>query len=160
MRDRGRPNTVSRPANPKARPGPRSPIAVEKRVGSKVVERDRLGHLIRQVGRLYRKAHLTPEEWKYVNRRMRQGLGLRSRPAHTKRLPEILTPEELGQMLHHAYHQRSVYGLIVRTLFETGVRVNELVHVEVPDVDFSERTITQNDSALRPALPCPGPPGI
>ncbi len=102
-----------------------------------VLERHRHDHLVRQVAKLYRKAH----EWRYINKRVRHMLGLRGRPMRAKRLPEILTPEELRQILEVAYRERGVYGLIVRTLFETGLRVSEVVHVEVLDVDFTERTL-------------------
>ena len=101
----------------------------------------RLDHLVQQVARLYRKAHITADEWRDVNKRVRHTLGLRGRLARAKRLPEILTPEELRRILEQAYRDRGLYGLIVRTLFETGLRVSELVAVEVPDVDLSERTL-------------------
>ena len=52
-----------------------------------------------------------------------------------------MTPDELARILAQAYRVRGVYGLIVRTLFETGLRVSELVHVEIADVDLLERTI-------------------
>ena len=106
-----------------------------------IVAPGRLDHLARQIGRLYRKARVTADEWRDVNKRVRRMLGLRGRPAHAKRLPEILTPDELEKILEQAYRERGLYGLIVRSLFETGLRVTELVHVEVSDVDFSERTI-------------------
>lgn len=101
----------------------------------------RLARLARQVAALYRKAHLTAEEARYVHRRARGLAGIRGRPATAQRLPEILTTEELARVLAQAYRERGVYGLIVRTLFETGVRVSELVRVQVADVDFTERTI-------------------
>jgi site-specific recombinase XerD len=101
----------------------------------------RLDHLVQQVARLYRKAHITAEDWRYVNKRVRHTLGLRGRPTRAKRLPDILTPEELRQILEQAYRDRGLYGLIVRTLFETGLRVSELVAAQVPDVDLSERTL-------------------
>ena len=106
-----------------------------------VLERHRLHRLVRHVAKLYRKVHLSVDEWTYVNKRVRQALGLRGRPLRAKRLPEILTPEELRQILEQAYHDRGLYGLMTRTLFETGLRVSELVHVEVPDLDFTERTL-------------------
>ena len=59
----------------------------------------------------------------------------------SKRLPEILSPDELRKILAQAYRERGVYGLLVRTLFESGCRVSELVGVEASDVDFTERTI-------------------
>ncbi len=49
--------------------------------------------------------------------------------------------EELHRILAQAYREQPRYGLIVRTLFETGLRVSELVRVQVSDVDFTERTI-------------------
>ena len=70
--------------------------------GSVVLERHRLDRLVRQIARIYRKAHVTDEEWKYVNKRLRRVLGLRGRPVRAKRLPEILAPEELRQILEHA----------------------------------------------------------
>jgi integrase/recombinase XerD len=92
--------------------------------------------------RLYRHAHVTAEEFTYVQRRTRQRLGLRPQPrGAAQRLPEILTPEELQRILAHAYRARPTYGLIVRTLFETGLRVSELVHLEVMDIDVAERTV-------------------
>ncbi len=58
-----------------------------------------------------------------------------------RKLPEILSPEELRSILAQAYQQRGTYGLIVRTLFETGLRVSELVNLKLADVDFTERTM-------------------
>ncbi len=101
----------------------------------------RLDRLVREVVRLFRRAHLTPDEARYVYQRARQRLGLRGRPARATRLPEILSPQELEQILARAYRERGVYGLIVRTFFETGLRVGELIWVEAADVDFTERTI-------------------
>jgi integrase/recombinase XerD len=94
-----------------------------------------------KIAALYRKAHLTAEEARYVHRRARALAGIRGRPAKPKRLPEILTAEELRYSLAQAYREQPRYGLIVRTLFETGLRVSELVRVQAPDVDFTERTI-------------------
>ncbi len=105
------------------------------------LEPGRLGSLVLAVARLYRKAHLTAEEARYVQRRVRQQLGLRGRPQRAERLPEILNPDELARVLAQAYRERGLYGLLVRTLFETGLRVSELIRVETVDVDFLERTI-------------------
>jgi integrase len=105
------------------------------------VHSGRLDHLVRRVAGLYRKARITADEWRYVNKRVRHSLELRGRPTRAKRLPEILTPDELRRILEQAYRDRGLYGLIVRTLFETGLPVSELVAVEVPDVDLSERTL-------------------
>ncbi len=47
----------------------------------------------------------------------------------------------MGCILAQAYKELPRYGLIVRSLFETGLRVSELTRVQAADVDFSERTI-------------------
>lgn len=101
----------------------------------------RLDRLVHTVARLYRKAHLTSDEARYIHKRVRRILGLRGGPLRAKRLPEILTPEELRRILEEAYRERGLYGVIVRTLFETGLRVSELTGLTVPDVDFAERTL-------------------
>ncbi len=102
----------------------------------------RLERLVQSVAKAYRKAHVTGEEFRYCQKRVRRLLAL-PRPSQSRktRLPEILTPEELARVLERAYGERPRYGLIVRTLFETGLRVSELVNVEVTDVDFLERTV-------------------
>ena len=41
-----------------------------------VLRPGRLDGLVRHVARLYRKAHVTADEWRYVNKRVRQGLPL------------------------------------------------------------------------------------
>jgi integrase/recombinase XerD len=101
----------------------------------------RLDRLARRVATLYRKAHLTAAEARYVHKRARALAGIRGRPERPRRLPEVLTPEELGRILAQAYREQPRYGLIVRTLFETGLRVSELSRLQVADLDFLERTI-------------------
>ena len=106
-----------------------------------VLRRGRLDRLARRVSALYRKAHLTVAEVRYVHKRARALADIRGRPERPRRLPEILSPDELGRILAHAYQEQPRYGLIVRTFFETGLRVSELVRLQVADVDFTERTI-------------------
>src|SRR5713101_8436658 len=102
----------------------------------------RLERLVQSVTKAYRKAHITAEEFRYCQKRVRRLLALpRASQSRKARLPEILTPEELSRVLEQAYGERPRYGLIVRTLFETGLRVSELAGVQVTDVDFVERTI-------------------
>ncbi len=128
------------------KPLPRSPSRLPRagetaHARPPVLRAGRLDHLVQRVARLCRKARITADECRYVNKRVRAVLGLHGRPTRAKRLPEILTPDELQRILEQAYRVRGLYGLIVRTLFETGLRVSELVAVEVPDVDLSERTL-------------------
>jgi len=53
------------------------------------IERHLLDNLVSQATKLYRKAHLTPDEWRYVNKRLRRALGLRDRPAGSSSSPRF-----------------------------------------------------------------------
>ncbi len=81
---------------------------------------------------------------------------MRGEPAHISRHPlggalrtskESREPHLLRQLriipccVHLSTGKRPRDGLVVRTRFETGLRVSELVGVQVPDLDFTERTI-------------------
>lgn len=88
---------------------------------------------------------MTPEEVGYVHRRARALAGIKGRSPRPARLPEILSPEELGHVLAEAYRAKPRDGLILRLMFESGVRVSELVRLQVTDVDFTERTIRVRD---------------
>jgi site-specific recombinase XerD len=110
-------------------------------VSSNANAKHNLNDLAHAVARIYRKAHLNSEEARYVHKRARHLLGLRGRSSGNRRLPEVLSPEELKCILAGAYCEHPKYGLIVRTLFETGIRVGELVGIQFSDIDFAERTI-------------------
>jgi integrase/recombinase XerD len=101
----------------------------------------RLDRLVRRLTPLLRKAHLTAAEAAYVWRRARAKAGIGGRPTTPKRLPEILTLEEFQRILAEAYRADPRDGLLLRLLFESAVRVSELSHLEVPDVEFGERTL-------------------
>jgi integrase/recombinase XerD len=110
-------------------------------VSSNACAKHDLNTLAHEVARIYRKAHLNSEEARYVHKRARHLLGLRGRSSGSKKLPEVLSPEEVKCILARAYCEHPQYGLIVRTLFETGIRVGELVGIQASKVDFAERTI-------------------
>ncbi len=106
-----------------------------------VLRPGRVSRAAKEIARTFRKGHLTAEEARQAVKQARALAGIRGRPPKAQRLPEILTPEELGRILAQAYRERPRDGLIVRTLFETGLRVSELVSLQVVDVDFAERTV-------------------
>ncbi len=101
----------------------------------------RVSRAAKEIAHAFRKGHLTAEEVRQAVKQARALAGIWGRPPQAKRLPEILNPEELGRILAQAYRERPRDGLVVRTLFETGLRVSELVSLLVADVEFTERTI-------------------
>jgi integron integrase len=56
-----------------------------------------------------------------------------------KRLPTVLTREEVGRVLTHL---SGTYGLMARLLYGTGMRLMECARLRIKDVDFQAGTIT------------------
>lgn len=72
------------------------------------------------------------------------------RPRSEKRLPVVLTAEEVGRVLsqldrlqHSPSHQGggSAQGLFGRLLYGTGMRLTEALRLRVKDIDFDQRAI-------------------
>ncbi|MHA1595983.1 MAG: site-specific tyrosine recombinase/integron integrase [Candidatus Baldrarchaeia archaeon] len=61
------------------------------------------------------------------------------RPKLEKKLPVVLTPDEVRRLIDAADNPRD--KLIIRMLYVTGLRVSELVNLRVEDIDFEECVI-------------------
>jgi integrase/recombinase XerD len=59
-------------------------------------------------------------------------------PKKEKRLPEVLTKDEVKKMIDSADNRKS--KLIISMLYSSGLRVSELVNLKVNDLDFKENT--------------------
>ncbi len=60
------------------------------------------------------------------------------RPAHTKRIPSVLTKDEVAGVLAH---MEGVTALLARLLYGTGMRLMEGMRLRVKDVDFDRHVI-------------------
>lgn len=60
------------------------------------------------------------------------------RPSRTRRLPTVLTAEEVARLLHS---MDGVAQLIARLLYGTGMRLMEALRLRVKDVDFDRHVI-------------------
>ena len=92
--------------------------------------------LIRETARLWRKAHLDYDGTKYVVERVRRLLELSPPPAR-RRVVDRLSREEVERLIEAAYRlnpRKPVYGLMIKTLFYTGCRVSEFVHLRPEDL--------------------------
>ncbi len=137
----GRVATSSEPSSRHPGVSGRAPARLAAGSRAAVLPPGRLDGLVRRFTPLLRKAHLTGAEAAYVWRRVRAKAGIGGRPTRAKRLPEILTLEEFQRTLAEAYRANPRDGLLLRLLFESAVRVSELSRVDVPDVEFGERTL-------------------
>ena len=59
-------------------------------------------------------------------------------PKKDKKLPEVLTKEEVLKLINGAETRKS--RLILSLLYSSGLRVSELVHLKPSDISFSENT--------------------
>jgi integrase/recombinase XerD len=56
-------------------------------------------------------------------------------PPHTRnRTVARLEQSEVQRLIQTTYRSRSKYGLMIKTLFQTGARVDEFVHIRVEDL--------------------------
>jgi integrase/recombinase XerD len=90
--------------------------------------------------KLWRRRHLTYDQARYVAKAVRQSLGL-ARPKTRTRIVARLSRDEERRLIAHAYHIRGVRGLLIKTLFQTGARVSEFVHLRVQDVFLDEQML-------------------
>ena len=104
--------------------------------GQKAKANSELEVVIRETAWLWRKAHLSYDQSRYVVERVRRLLALEPPPAR-RRVVERLSREEVERLLEAAYRlhpRKPVYGLMLKTLFYTGVRVSEFVFLRAQDV--------------------------
>ena len=92
--------------------------------------------VIAQWVRIARKARLGYDDFLYVAQQTRRKLGLR-RVLKQRRLPQLLTEAELKRFFRAIQDCGDVqHEILLKLLFYTAVRVSELVHIEVGDVDL------------------------
>jgi integrase/recombinase XerD len=90
--------------------------------------------------KLWQQHHLSYDQCRYVSKEVRQALHL-ERPKIRKRVVARLSRDEERRLIAHAYRMKGVRGLLIKTLFQTGVRVSEFVNIQVADFFFDEEMI-------------------
>ena len=92
-----------------------------------------LDPVVQETFRLWRKHHLGYDQTKYVVEQLRRRLGLKP-PRTRNRTVARLEPSEVQRLIHTTYRSQSKYGLMIKTLFQSGARVAEFVHIRVEDL--------------------------
>jgi integrase/recombinase XerD len=85
-----------------------------------------LDAVVQDTFRLWRKHHLDYDQTKYVVERVRRRLALEP-PRTRNRTVARLEASEIDRLIQTTYRYRSTYGLMLKTLFQTGARVNNLL---------------------------------
>jgi integrase len=93
-----------------------------------------LDQVVQDTFRLWRKYHLGYDQTKYIVEQVRRRLTLQ--PPHTRNRTTVarLEQSEVQRLIQTTYRSRSKYGLMIKTLFQTGARVDEFVHIRVEDL--------------------------
>jgi len=94
-----------------------------------------LTEAIEQTVRLWRKHHVNYDQSKYVVAQVRKSLQLAA-PKTRRRTVDRLDRNEVEKLIQAGYQRNSKYGLLIKTLFYTGPRVEEFIHLRVQDLFF------------------------
>ena len=92
-----------------------------------------LSAVIRETSRLWRKHHFTYDQTKYIVEQVRHELHVEA-PTRRRRTVQRLERSEVERLVNSAYQDHSQEGLLIKTLFLTGTRVSEFVHIDVEDL--------------------------
>jgi integrase/recombinase XerD len=102
--------------------------ATEPVLRGQTVDAKSLRLVAQETAKLWRKYHLTYDQTKQVVAQARQALQLQA-PAARRRTVDRLDRTEVERLIAAAYQRSSRHGLLVKTLFYTGARVSEFVHI-------------------------------
>lgn len=92
-----------------------------------------LAETVAETVRIWRKHHLGYDQTKYVVEQVRRRLKLR--PLGTRRRTvDRLDKPEVERLIRSTYQSHNKYGLMIKTLFLCGARVDEFVHIRVEDL--------------------------
>ena len=92
-----------------------------------------LDEVVEQTFRLWRKHHLGYDQTKYVVERVRRRRAL-APPRQRQRPVARLEHSEVARLMQATYRNQSKYGRMIKTLCQTGARVEEFVHIRVEDL--------------------------
>jgi integrase/recombinase XerD len=96
-----------------------------------------LTEIVSETVRLCRKHHLGYDQTKYVVEQARRRLKLQS-PATRRRTVNRLDKSEVERLIRSTYQSHNKYGLMIKTLFLSGARVDEFVHIRIEDLHLDD----------------------
>jgi integrase/recombinase XerD len=99
---------------------------------------DCLSAVIADTLKLWRRHHLTYDQTRYVVKEVQRALAI-ARPPTRQRVIARLSRAEEERLIAQAYRMPGVRSVLMKTLFQAGARVSELVHLQVVDVFLTSR---------------------
>ncbi len=98
--------------------------------------------MAKQVVKLLRKQHPDPSYVKKVFQYVREDLGLKGGRVRSKRLPELMTEDELNRFYKAVWHTSNrSHMVMLKLILFTGIRNEELVNLTLKDVDLDSMRI-------------------
>jgi integrase/recombinase XerD len=95
-----------------------------------------------QIVKLLRKQHPDPSYVKKVFQYVREDLGLKGGTVRSKRLPELMTEDELNRFYKAVWHASNrTHMVMLKLILFTGIRNEELVNLTLKDVDLDSMRI-------------------
>jgi integrase/recombinase XerD len=81
-----------------------------------------------------------------VFRQIRKELDVQVNTGSPKRLPQVPTEEEISKYYEAVWKSRNMkHVVMIKTLLYTGVRVTELIHIKLSDIDFERCQMRINE---------------
>ncbi len=98
--------------------------------------------MAKQVVKLLRKQHPDPSYVKKVFQYVREDLGLKGGTIRTKRLPELMTEDELKRFYKAVWQTSNrMHMVMLKLILFTGIRNAELANLTLKDVDLDSMRI-------------------
>lgn len=98
--------------------------------------------MAKQVVKLLRKQHPDPSYVKKVFQYVREDLGLKGGSVRSKRLPELMTEDELNRFYKAVWQPSNrTHMLMLKLILYMGIRNEELVNIALKDVDLDSMRI-------------------
>lgn len=96
-----------------------------------------------------------------VFRQIRKDLNIHLDSGKPKKLPQVPTEEEIAKYYEAVWKSRNMkHVVMIKTLLYTGVRVTELIHIKLTDIDFDRCQIRINEGKGKKDRIVPYPNGF
>lgn len=99
----------------------------------------------KQLGKLLKTEYPDYNYLREVFRQIRKDLNIVVDAGSSKKLPYVPTEEEIAKYYSAVWKSRNMqHVVLIKTLLYTGVRVTELIHIKLTDIDFDRCQIRIN----------------
>jgi integrase/recombinase XerD len=100
----------------------------------------------KQLIKLLKAEHPDYNYLREIFRQIRKDLNIQVNASTTKKLPQVPTEEEIAKYYEAVWKSRNMQHVVmIKTLLYTGVRVTELIHIKLSDIDFDRCQMRINE---------------